>query len=116
MYTGPCLRPPTLINASKHLTQQHYASTHLIDMTTSYMTTGNRCKVKDDLVNQLVALNNKLNTLSPALLRSEQARAKVQEQRERLYVEIKRHRAKGHDGKPCPAIQRERTPYPAGRF
>jgi hypothetical protein len=85
-------------------------------MTTNYMTTGNKCKVKDDLVNQLVALNNKLNTLSPALLRSEQARAKVQEQRERLYVEIKRHRAKGHDGKPCPAIQRERTPYPAGRF
>ena len=74
------------------------------------MTTGNKCKVKDDLVNQLVALNSKLNTLSPALLRSEQARAKVQEQRERLYVEIKRHRAKGHDGKPCPAIRARTDP------
>jgi hypothetical protein len=79
------------------------------------MTTGNKCKVKDDLVNQLVALNNKLNTLSPALLRSEEARAKVQEQRERLYVEIKRHKAKGHDGKSCPAARREWSPYHAGR-
>ena len=86
---------------------------HLIDMTTNYMTSENKCGVKDDLVNQLVALNNKLNTLSPGLLRGEQARAKVQEERQRLYVEIKRHRAKGHDGKPCPAIQCERT---AGRF
>lgn len=85
-------------------------------MTTNYMTTEDKCDVKDNLVNQLVALNNKLNTLSPALLRSEQARAQVQEERQRLYVEIKRHRAKGHDGKPCPAILRERTPHPAGRF
>jgi hypothetical protein len=69
------------------------------------MTSGNKCKVKDDLVNQLIALNNKLNTLSPALLHSEQARAEVQERRESLYVEIKRHRAKGHEGKPCPAVQ-----------
>ena len=84
-------------------------------MTTNYKTTGDKCKVKDRLVNELVALNNKLNTLSPALLRDERARAKVQEERERLYVEIKRHRAKGHDGKSCPAIQRERTPYHAGR-
>jgi hypothetical protein len=69
------------------------------------MTSENECNVKDDLVNQLIALNNKLNTLSPALLHSGQARAKVQEQRESLYVEIKRHRAKGHEGKPCPAVQ-----------
>lgn len=32
------------------------------------MTSGNKCKVKDDLVNQLIALNNKVNTLSPALI------------------------------------------------
>ncbi len=82
---------------------------HQIVMRINYITSGNTCKVKDRLVNQLVALNNKLNTLSPSLLRSEQARAEVQEQRQRLYVEIKRHRAKGHDGKPCPAIQREWT-------
>jgi hypothetical protein len=73
------------------------------------MTSGNACNVKDDLVNQLIALNNKLNTLSPALLHSEQARAEVQERRESLYVEIKQHRAKGHEGKPCPAAQR--LPY-----
>ena len=66
------------------------------------------CRVKDDLVNQLVALNSKLNTLSPSLLRSEQARAEVQERRESLFVEIKLHRKKGHDGKPCPAVQRQR--------
>lgn len=63
------------------------------------------CKVKDDLVNQLIALNSKLNTLSPDLLRSEQERAKVQEKREVLYLEIKLHRKKGHEGKPCPAVQ-----------
>lgn len=73
------------------------------------MTSGNNCKVKDDLVNQLIALNDKLNTLSPALLHSQQARAEVQERRESLYAEIKRHRAKGHEGKPCPAAQR--IPY-----
>ena len=73
------------------------------------MTSGDTCKVKDDLVNQLITLNNKLNTLSPDSLHSEQARAEVQERRESLYVEIKQHRAKGHEGKPCPAAQR--LPY-----
>ena len=82
---------------------------HLTIMRFGRMTSGNKCKVKDDLVNQLIALNNKLNTLSPDLLHSEQARAEVQERRESLYVEIKRHRAKGHEGKPCPAVQR--LPY-----
>ena len=70
------------------------------------MTSGNECLVKDALVNQLIALNDKLNTLSPALVHSEQAREEVQQQRESLYIEIKRHRAKGHQGKPCPAVQR----------
>jgi hypothetical protein len=70
------------------------------------MKSGNKCKVKDDLVNQLIALNDKLNTLSTAFLHSQQARAEVQERRETLYVDIKRHRAKGHEGKPCPAAQR----------
>jgi hypothetical protein len=69
------------------------------------MTSGNKCKVKDDLVNQLMTLNNKLNTLSTSFLHSQQARAEVQERRESLYVDIKRHRAKGHEGKPCPAAQ-----------
>ena len=73
------------------------------------MTSRNKCNVKDDLVNQLIALNNKLNTLSPALLHSEQARAQVHERRASLYVEIKRHRVKGHEGKPCPAA--EHLPY-----
>jgi hypothetical protein len=78
----------------------------LIVLRLVHMTSENQCQVKDDLVNQLIALNNKLNTLSPALLHSEQAREEVQQQRENLYVEIKRHRAKGHQGKPCPAVQR----------
>ena len=82
---------------------------HLMIVRIDHMTSGNKCNVKDDLVNQLIALNNKLNTLSPALLHSEQARAEVQERRESLYVEIKWHRAKGHEGKPCPADQR--LPY-----
>jgi hypothetical protein len=69
------------------------------------MTSGKQCPVKDDLVNQLISLNNKLNTL-PNSLRSEQARAEVQERREALYVEIKLHRKKGHQGKPCPAVER----------
>jgi hypothetical protein len=69
------------------------------------VTSGNKCKVKDDLVNQVIALNSNLNTLSPAFLHGEQARAEVQERRETLYIEIKRHRAKGHEGKPCPAAQ-----------
>ena len=69
----------------------------------NHMASTNKCKVKDSLVNRLIALNNKANTLSPALLHSEKARAAVQERRQELYVEIKRHRAKGHNGKPCPA-------------
>ncbi|MGD0962741.1 MAG: hypothetical protein ABSA57_02430 [Candidatus Acidiferrales bacterium] len=64
--------------------------------------------MKDNLVNQLITLNSKLNTLSPGLLRNEQARAEVQEKRESLYLEIKLHRKKGHDGKPCPAAKHQR--------
>lgn len=70
------------------------------------MTTVSQCKVKDHLVNQLIALNAKLNTLSPTVVRSEQAKGEVQQQREELYVEIRRHRAKGHHGRPCPSAQR----------
>jgi hypothetical protein len=80
----------------------HVSNTLRLD----HMTSENQCQVKDDLVNQLMALNNKLNTLSPALLHSEQEREEVQQQRENLYLAIKRHRAKGHQGKPCPAVQR----------
>jgi hypothetical protein len=69
------------------------------------MASGNTCKVQDDLVNQLITLNNKLNTLSTSFVHSPQARAEVQERRETLHVDIKRHRAKGHEGKPCPAAQ-----------
>ena len=76
------------------------------------MKSGKKCPVKDDLVRQLVALNNKLNTLSPDLVHGEQAREEIQQQRESLYIEIKRHRAKGHDGKPCPAVQRFGAPQP----
>jgi hypothetical protein len=63
------------------------------------------CQVKDELVSQLIALNNKLNLLSPDLVHGDKERAEVQERRESLYAEIKHHRAKGHDGKPCPAAR-----------
>jgi hypothetical protein len=63
------------------------------------------CQLKDELVSQLIALNNKLNLLSPNLVHGDEERAEVQQQRENLYAEIKHHRAKGHDGKPCPAAR-----------
>jgi hypothetical protein len=63
------------------------------------------CQVKDELVSQLTALNNKLNLLSPDLVHGDKERAEVQERRESLYAEIKHHRAKGHEGKPCPAAR-----------
>jgi hypothetical protein len=50
------------------------------------MTAEITCKVKDALVQELLALNNKLNTLSPDLLHSEEAHARVQERREALYI------------------------------
>jgi hypothetical protein len=52
------------------------------------MTSGDQCQVKDDLVNQLIALNNKLNTLSPALLHSEQAREEVQDRLDLMRREV----------------------------
>jgi hypothetical protein len=63
------------------------------------------CKVKDALVNQLIALNNKLNLLSPDVVHGDEERAEVQQRREILYAEIKHHRAKGHEGKPCPSAR-----------
>ena len=68
------------------------------------MASRNKCKLKDDLLNRLMTLNNKLNILSTSWLHSEQARAQAQEQRQELFAEIKLHRTKGHDGKPCPAV------------
>ena len=63
------------------------------------------CQVKDELVSQLIALNSKLNLLSPDLVHGDEERAEVQQRRESLYAEIKHHRAKGHEGKPCPAAK-----------
>lgn len=76
------------------------------------MTRSAKCRVKDDLVKRLVSLNSKLNTLSPNWLQSEEARAEVQQQRETVYAEIVKHRAKGHDGKPCPAARHAFNPSP----
>ena len=64
-----------------------------------------KCEVKDGLVNQLHALNSKLNLLSPDVVQSAEERAEVEQKRGRLYADIKRHRSKGHDGKPCPAAR-----------
>src|SRR2546429_3830674 len=41
---------------------------------------------------RLIALNNKLNLLSPDLVHGDEERAEVQQQRESLYAEIKHHR------------------------
>jgi hypothetical protein len=62
------------------------------------------CRVEDDLVRELATLSDKLNTLNPNWVRSEEAREKIQQRRETLQVEIKRHRAKGHDGQRCPSF------------
>jgi hypothetical protein len=67
------------------------------------------CKVRDELVSQLTALNNKLNLLSPDLVHGDEEREEVQQQRESLYAEIKHHRSKGHEGKPCPAARQVQT-------
>jgi hypothetical protein len=61
-----------------------------------------RCRVQDDLVGQLDALNSKLNTLSPSWVHSEQEREEIQQRRETLQVELKQHRKKGHNGTRCP--------------
>ena len=63
------------------------------------------CRVKDELVRRLIALNNKLNLLSPDLIHGDEERAEVQQRRENLYTEIKRCRANGHKGRPCPAAK-----------
>jgi hypothetical protein len=63
------------------------------------------CQAKDELVSQLVALNNKLSLLGPDLVHGEEERAEVQPLSENVDTEIKHHRAKGHEGKPCPAAK-----------
>lgn len=68
------------------------------------------CPVKDSLVNQLNLLNNKVNSLSPEWVRNEAARDEINVRREALHNEIKSHRKKGHDGQPCPHVER----YTAG--
>jgi hypothetical protein len=67
------------------------------------------CLVKDELVNQLIGLNNKLNLLSPYLVQGEEERLEVEQQRGLLYADIIRHRSRGHDGKPCPAARQKTT-------
>ena len=42
------------------------------------MTSGKNCKVKDNLVNQLILLNNKLNSLNPSHVHDEKAREKAE--------------------------------------
>ncbi len=69
------------------------------------------CRVDDNLVRELSALSNKLNTLSPAWVRSEEEREEIQHQRETLQAEIKHHRSKGHEGKPCPSFNLRRAGF-----
>jgi hypothetical protein len=67
------------------------------------------CRVEDGLVRELTTLSDKLNALSPNWVHSEKARGEIQERRETLQAEIKLHRSKGHDGKPCPAFGSHRV-------
>jgi hypothetical protein len=69
------------------------------------MTSGQKCAVKDNLVNQLILLNDKLNALNPGWERNEKAREEIQLRREVLYLEIKQHRKKGHNGQRCPGVE-----------
>jgi len=70
------------------------------------MTSGTNCKVKDNLENQLILLNDKLNFLNPSHVHDEKAREEIQVRRESLHIEIKQHKKKGHNGQPCPATPR----------
>jgi hypothetical protein len=61
------------------------------------------CQTNNDLVEAIVSLNNKLNRLSPDRVSEEGQLAEIAEQREVLLIEMRNHRKRGHDGKPCPA-------------
>lgn len=67
------------------------------------------CRVEADLVRELTTLSDKLNTLSPSWVHSEQGREEIQHRRETLQAELKRHRSKGHDGKRCPSFDLHRA-------
>ncbi len=54
----------------------------------------------------IVSLNNKLNLLSPDRVSGEEQLTQVAERREELLIEMKNHRKKGHNGKPCPDAPR----------
>jgi len=73
------------------------------------MKSQNSCRVQAGLISEITALNSKLNALSPHWVRSEQERDEIQKHRETLQVELKRHRAKGHDGNRCPSFDPRRA-------
>src|SRR5260370_358953 len=52
---------------------------------------------------EIIALRTLM--INQDLVHGDEERAEVQQRRESLYAEIKHHRAKGHDGKPCPAAR-----------
>jgi hypothetical protein len=61
------------------------------------------CQTNNDLVDAIISLNNKLNRLSPSSVSDEGQLAEISEKREALLIEMRQHRKKGHDGRPCPA-------------
>jgi hypothetical protein len=61
------------------------------------------CKIQRDLVAAIVLLNNKLNLLSPDRVSEYTQVVEIEERRQALLVEMRKHRRKGHKGKPCPA-------------
>ena len=63
------------------------------------------CVMKDRLAKELTALNNKLNILSPDVVHTEEERMAVLNEREKLQLQMRWHRTRGHGGKRCPFLQ-----------
>jgi hypothetical protein len=64
------------------------------------------CKKHSHLVDTIQILNSKLNTLSLHRVSDSGQQLQISEQRDSLLNEMRHHRRKGHDGKPCPDAPR----------
>jgi hypothetical protein len=72
------------------------------------------CSIERDLVGKLTLLSDRLNTLNPAWEHDPNQRDEIQQRRQELQIEIKQHRAKGHEGKPCPSFAFRRNTFNRG--
>ena len=62
------------------------------------------CRVEKKLMREIATMNDQLNSLSPAWVRDEKERLLIQEKRDILSAELRKHHAKGHEGRRCPAF------------